>query len=327
MLLVNETPFHVIHQVADLLDVRLAAVVIVKSTFDLCGGDRLLSSAEQVPLVADIAETPFGVFHGEHYFKKRGADLCVLGSVRRQEPVTSAHVRLRVGPSWAQELLVVGDRVWLPGASPGELRAGPPRPFTQLPLGYEYAYGGAAEYNGEAAPYPENPVGRGFYHEAAQAEGKPLPNIEGAAGPPVRTWADRPPVAGWGPYPSYWGLRAATCVEVDRERSVVTRIDPGVNNHAHPDLVFDALPPRCPIRIEGLHDAPIAFTMPEPPAAVEIVLGGVSGPVPAPIDGVFVWADAGKVVFTQRARFDYEFRPEEVRRVAVKMRDGRIGVG
>jgi hypothetical protein len=318
----NDTPFHAIGQVADLLEPPLAAVVVVKATFDLADDGTLRPSEHAMPLVPDILQTPFGEIHGELYFKKRGLDLCVLGTVRRSEPVTTARVRLSVGSAFCHELVVSGDRYWLPSAWRSGLKPSSPRTFTEMPLGYGRAFGGAAEFNGLGAPYPDNPLGLGYYLKAEQAEGSRLPNIEDATEPPLLRWDERPKVAGWGPYPSYWGLRATANVEVDPENYVVTRVDPGIFNHAHPDLVLDPLPPGTPIRIEGLHEAPISLRVPRAPAEVTVTIGERTHQVTAPIDGIFIWADAAKVVITQRARFSYEFRAGEIRRAAVTMRRG-----
>lgn len=317
MKVVNQSPFHAIVQVADLLTPELAAVVIVKSTLDFDEDGRLAISAQQMPLVPDTLETPFGELHGELFFKKRGVDLCVLGTVTRAQPVRYTQLRLRVGERWAHELLVIGDRRWVDtGAG---LVASEPLPFQQLPLGYSHAYGGRVEFNGQTATNPDNPIGRGYYTEVEQAHNGPLPNIEAAAGPHVRHWKDTPPVVGWGPYPSYWQLRAARQVEVDGERYVVTRIDPGVFNHAHPELVFDELPSGTPIIIEGMREAAIRLWVPKPPAEVEVHVGDEVRMIPAPIDGLFLWTDVRKLVITQRARFDYVFAPKQLRQAIVRV--------
>lgn len=318
----NETPFEAIWQVADLREPPLAAVIIVKATFDLAADGSLRPSDDPMPLVPELMQTRYGELHSEIFFKKRGVDLCVLGTVRRPEPVTSTRVRLCVGQSRRNELIVQGDRYWLPSRSSKTLEPTDPRPFTEMVLGYSGAFGGAAELNGMPAPYPDNPSGRGYYLEAEGAEQSPLPNIEAAAERPIRRWDERPKVAGWGPYPMYWGLRAEANVEIDPETARLTRVDPGIFNHAHPDLVFDALPPGTPIWIEGLDERSLALRVPEEPAAVEVTIGAKTRRVRAPIDGLFIWADAGKVVVTQRALFDYEFHPEEIRRAAVTMGRG-----
>ena len=58
-------------------------------------------------------------------------------------------------------------------------------------------------------------------------------------------------------------------------------------------------------------------------APTKLQLGSETKLLPAPIDGVFLWADAAKVVITQRARFSYVFSPETVRRIKVCSRSFR----
>ncbi|MFV8755110.1 DUF2169 domain-containing protein [Nannocystaceae bacterium ST9] len=317
MKVVNVSPFHAIVQVADMLAAELPSVVIIKASYDYDDEGRLTISEQIMPLSPDPLETPFGELHGELFFKKQGVDLCVLGSVERAQPITQARLRLRVGDRWAHELLVFGDRHWVPGSQ--DLQASVPLPFTSMPLGYSHAFGGRVEYNGQVATHPENPVGRGYYTELDQARGQRLPNIELAAGPRVHDWRTPVPVAGWGPYPSFWQLRAAKHVHVDGENYTVQRVDPGVFNHAHPDLVFDELPTGTPILIEGLRDQTIRLRVPPPPVEVEVRVGDQVRMIPAPIDGLFVWTDARKLVVTARARFDYVFQPKQLRQAIVRL--------
>src|SRR5215207_9230877 len=68
-------------------------------------------------------------------------------------------VRARVGAR-EKTLLVFGDRYW-----DGQ-RASPPKPFEQMPIGWERAYGGSG--------FPPNPVGKG---RASQDGVQWLPNI------------------------------------------------------------------------------------------------------------------------------------------------------
>jgi hypothetical protein len=301
---------------ADLLTPELAAVVIIKSTLDFDDEGRFTVSAQQMPLVPDPLETPFGELHGELFFKKRGVDLCVLGTVTREQPVHYARLRLRVGERWVHDLLVMGDRQWTPSAA--GLVASEPPPFKQMPLGYSHAYGGRVEFNGQAAANPDNPIGRGYYTDIEQARHGRLPNIETGTGQRVQQWQDAAPVVGWGPYPSYWQLRAARQVEIDAEQYSVVRVDPGVFNHAHPELVFDELLAGTPIHIEGMREAAIRLRVPAPPAEVEVHVGHDIRMIAAPIDGLFIWTDPRKLVITQRARFDYVHQPNQLRQAIVR---------
>lgn len=80
-------------------------------------------------------------------------------------PATGCAVRVRIGPV-SKTLVAMGDRHW-----EGE-RATAPKSFTQMPIAWERAYGGA--------DYAANPVGIG--REPLQGL-RPLPNVESPAAP------------------------------------------------------------------------------------------------------------------------------------------------
>lgn len=316
MQLLNGSPFDVKVQLAAPRGERLACVII-KSTYDLRadGGGQL--ATEQLPLITQYLPTTYGTFHGEVFFRKQGVDLCVMGTLERERLVTSASVFLHVGERQFG-LSVTGDRVWVRAG--GQLVPSAPVPFRQMPLGYDRAFGGHRVFNdGTGVLFADNPTGRGYYEREEQAEEQPLPNIEQLGMPPLASWRDVTPVAGWGPYPSFWGLRARKSVELDKGTNEVRNISPTLFNHAHPVLVFDALPSELPIRVEGLTDRRLGLRVPTPPASVRAQVAGEIREVPAPIDGVFIWCDDKKLVLTQRARFAYDVQSEEHREVQVKL--------
>jgi len=317
MQLDNESTFDAKVQVADLMKDELRGVVIVKSTFDIHPDGRLTVSDAPMPMVLDRLETPFGEIHGELFFNKQGADVCLLGSVKRKAPVKEAWLRLVVGER-VDELVVYGDRFWLPRVHGPGLEPSAPHPFTELPLGYHYTYGGSSEYNGMDVALADNPVGRGYYIDQEQAEKNRLPNIEPARGPHVRHWDDKGEIVGWGPYPMYWGLRASRSVDIDDRSKMVSKIHPRLFNHAHPRLCIPKLHPGQPIQVYGMREHPFELRVPELPVQVELMLGERSTPLDAPIDGVFAWVDAKKLVVTQRARFGYQMRAKEIRKVTVR---------
>jgi hypothetical protein len=111
-------------------------------------------------------------------------------------------------------------------------------------------------------------------------------------------------------------------VLVDGENYLVRSVDPGIFNHAHPDLVLDELTPGTRITVEGLSEKDFVVAVPEEPTEVEVRIGDRARVVAAPIDGVFIWTEERKVVVTQRARFDYVFRREELRQAVVLSRRG-----
>jgi len=190
--------------------------------------------------------------------------------------------------------------------------ASEPEPFQELPLSYERAYGGKTTFDYEEVVFPDNPFGRGYYLTDADAEGRPLANIELAAGLPVRSWSDRPAVAGWGPYPCFWGLRAREAVTPGE--SGLPHVSPRLNNNAHPELVLPALPEGAEVRIAGLRAADVVVPVPELSARFEVAVGGAVIAAPElKVDGVFVWADLAQVTVTARGLFTYPYNRGESR--------------
>jgi hypothetical protein len=186
-----------------------------------------------------------------------------------------------------------------------------------MPLCYERAFGGTAKVNGEDVPWPDNPIGRGYCESRDEVLGKALPNIESDSARADAPWSARPPVAGWGPYPMYWGMRASRAVKLDQKTGAILDIAPELFNHAHPDLILERVEPGCPVRIVGVRPQPIAFDVPTERPRVDVRVGESQSEAWGELDGLFIWIDAGRVVVTWRARFRYAVRPEELRQAVL----------
>jgi hypothetical protein len=318
MELVNASPFKAALLPMDLGRGDVVAVVIAKATFDFDDRGVTAPAAEPMPLVKQLLETPYGIIHDEHFFKKQGIDLCVLGHVRRSRPVFEARVRMTCGPRrW--ELLVLGDRRWQRSYGK-QLLPSPPTRFTEMPLGYSHAFGGEVKIGELAYAYPANPKGRGFYRTVEEAENQLVHNIDDPRQAPA-TWN---PVAlrpiGWGPYPNFWALRGSAAILSDPDTGEVRSVAPTLFNHAHPDLVLDRVQSGERISIDGLQERAVEVGVPAPPARIYLTLGTESRELDAPIDGLFIWTDERKLVVTQRARFRYPIRARELRTVHVYAR-------
>jgi hypothetical protein len=72
MKLVNATPFPAALLRTDVGAGDVVAVAIVKSTFDFDDRGATAPAVEPMPLVKQFLETPFGLFHDEHFSKKQG---------------------------------------------------------------------------------------------------------------------------------------------------------------------------------------------------------------------------------------------------------------
>jgi len=311
----------VLHFARDLPDHGVQSIVLLKVTYEADRQGALVPAREPMPIVQDILETPFGVFHTEMIDVKDGADIGVLGTVRRSQSVTALRLALRVNQYPVADLLVVGDRRWVQtahGLMPSE-----PTPFHEMPLSYRRAFGGRTEWDHEPNAWPENPDGVGYYLNEAQAEGKPLPNFEASQGPRIAKWSDRPPVAGWGPYPFLWSLRALEGVvpQGTADRPLMPQLRNCLYNNAHPSLVVRALSPGDVIQIDGMYDTPIAWRLPFEQLVLDVRIGE-EAPFQAvgTLDGAWLWCDVGKLTLTHRARFNYRFRRGEVRSIRTTLR-------
>jgi hypothetical protein len=310
----NQTPFQArLLRVQRAEDAPVDGALVLKATFEQDAKRRWVPTAEQLPIMNEPLPTAFGVFHGETFMRKDGVDVGVLGTVRLARPLRSAEVTVSIG-SKKSTLIVYGDRRWVRSGT--GLVASRPEPFQEMPLSYERAYGGKTIHDYEERTWMDNPVGRGYYLSEEGAEGKPLANIESAAARPVRLWSDQAPVAGWGPYPFFWGLRACEAIKPSEpvDEPGLPNISTRINNNAHPDLVVPVLPQDADIRISGLRSDATTYTVPRLGLRLEVKTGdAVIAEPPIEIDGVFVWADLGHVTVTARARFQYPYNRGEIR--------------
>lgn len=111
------------------------------------------------------------------------------------KPVTADEVQLKMG-SVDKSLAVIGNRYWRALLTPTD-----PEPFTELPINYEYAFGGK--------DHKPNPTGKGMDEIDVFGEMRlPMPNIEDPNNL-VTSTSHRPNPAGFGPLDMMWEQRAA----------------------------------------------------------------------------------------------------------------------
>ncbi len=205
---------------------RELLVVVIKGTFVLPKtGEPVRLADEQLPLI--MADT----FTGEPGFsapvqeidfapRKHACDVLLTGHARAPagRQVTRLRAGLRVGPM-EKVFDVVGDRVWQAGLA--TITASEPQPFTQMPVSYDRAFGGADRHSEDPAEhdaYLPNPVGRGWHKHLKNAwvDGSPLPNIE-AVGQGVSFPTDKRPPVALGPLGRGWLQRARFAGTYDQQ--------------------------------------------------------------------------------------------------------------
>ena len=196
-------------------------VVVVKGTFDFpAPGEEPRLAEQQVPFVyADTftGEPGFSapVDESDFAFRKPRCDVLLNGRAYAPggKPAERVTVGLKVGPM-RKAFDVVGDRVW--SATPVRTVPEPPRPFTEMPITYDRAFGGEDRAHPDPARhsvYMPNPIGRGYHRETASelVDGRPLPNTEERERPvtapdePYRPMSFGPIGRGWQPRLGYAG--------------------------------------------------------------------------------------------------------------------------
>lgn len=126
---------------------------------------------------------------------------------RGGRPATKVDIRLKVA-NVDKTLRVFGDRKIKRSAFGVSLTR--PKPFTQMPILYERAFGGTdlRDENPKRHRWePRNPVGVGFGVRKKHIVGTPAPNIE-VPGSPYRDWRKGEP-AGFGAIARHWLPRVA----------------------------------------------------------------------------------------------------------------------
>jgi hypothetical protein len=177
-------------------DGRELLIVAVKATFSIpANGEEPSLAEEQVPLIeADEFNGKPGfsaTLHETDYaHRKPLCDVLLNGSAYAPggRPTKSVIVSLQVG-KMKKAFQVVGDRIW-DRSLLFFLKPTSPKPFIQLPISYDRAFGGMDQIEGKpdkVKTYLKNPIGIGYYpltkHKALI--GKPLPNTQ-EIGHPVK---------------------------------------------------------------------------------------------------------------------------------------------
>jgi len=196
---------------------RELLVVVIKGTFVLPqAGEPVRLHEEQRPLI--MADTFTGapgfsapVQEIDFAPRKPACDVLLVGHARAPagRQVSRLRAGLRVGVM--QKVFdVVGHRTWQVGLS--GICASAPAPFTEMPISYDIAFGGADRHIEDASEhdaYALNPIGRGWHKhlKSAWVDGQPLPNTE-EPGRPVSFPNERYQPMSLGPLGRGWPQRA-----------------------------------------------------------------------------------------------------------------------
>lgn len=206
--------------------------------------------------------------------EKQGTDVLMSGHAKAPRGKTTRQmlVKMSVGPL-AKGVNVVGNRLWTLGG------ASEPLPFSQMPLGYDRAYGGpdlSGDLEATTSWYEPNPVGKGYTSNVSWPEGTVLPNLE-VPGRPLTSPTDRPQSVSFGPIAPHWPQRRRYggtydfAWEKDRLPLLPLDFDPRFHQQAPEDQqVPGFLRGGEPVRLDGVHpDGPLQFDLPRVSLACE----------------------------------------------------------
>jgi hypothetical protein len=243
---------------------------------------------------------------------KPRTDIHVLATATApgDRPVASWNVELRVG-TLTKTLRVTGPRHWYHRAL-GGWRLSAPEPCTEVPLRYEYAYGGTLRRDdSESEVLEENPVGMGFTRPSLLRIGEEIsaPRIESPA-EPISELGKRYKPEGMSPLAPAWLPRRAHAGTFDDrwrqgpQPQLPADFNYAFYNSAHPDLIY----PRYlfgdeDISFENLHRGkPISTRLPGLEVGILVYFKeGGAGVAPIWLDTLVLDAQQQRVHLTWRA--------------------------
>lgn len=294
----------------------MGASVSVRATYDYADGALTLAEAQPWTVALEPLETPYGELDGADPWGRAGVDVFVLGLAHAPDgaAVPSMELGVAVG-AWRHAIRVIGDRAWV---RVGEgLLATRPAPFAVMPLHIGRAYGGKSKWDGLDVPFGDNPEGRGFAIDEAQAEGAALPNLE-LLGREVASWRDQPEPAGVGFCPLHAGARVRAGAEFDTTTGQIMRVTPRLFQAAWPWMVAPSARVGEVVSAWGIDEAgPWSFALPDAPARLTLAFDDEVITPALEVSQIGFETEFHRVFITWRHAFKYHVYPRQKRVVAL----------
>ena len=312
----NETELQAhVFRAAPWLDTILA-MVVAKATYLVAENGEVSLDENPIPALSEPMETPFGTLPNDIIPQKSGVDLLVLGQAYAPDgkQTDKMAVSFQVG-NFKHTLAIVGDRFWAKnklGVSPTA-----PKPFITMPVTSDYAYGGKALLQQKEIPNGNNPVGKGFILDKAEADGVALPNIEDPQDI-ITSWESQPIPAGFGPIPLATQITAERGIVEDPETKM-PRVKPEFFNCAHPKMIMPELQLGDQVTLEGMTpEGVFTFTVPDLTLEAELSLEEQPFTFPMRMDTLCLFPEERRFFIALRAGFKYRFTPEQIRVIRVR---------
>jgi hypothetical protein len=318
MKLVNETPFPAKLFRMTIDDNRMAGSLALRVTYEW-GRNGFEPAAEQDWIVSEGQwDTPYGPMAGDLLFFRDGVDIFILGAARppHGQSANVIDVQAELG-EWRYGVRVFGNRFWQHTAF--GLAPSAPAPITSIPLTLANAFGGKVKWDGLDAPFGPNPDGKGFYLDAAEAEAKPLPNIEDPACL-ISKWDDRPMPVGMGLCPPQFAGKYIPLIDPEtHELNVSARLF----NAAFPAMIAPRALPGDLLTVRGIAPMP-EVKLPIPADLYEVTLSFDDEVIKRvlAIDQVGLEFDRRRMFVSYRYPFRYILYPRQQRRCVLRRKEG-----
>ena len=304
--LTNRTPLPAALHMTELSpELPRVAFLVAKATWRWDAAGRLeLDDQEPVGVFDEDEETELGLLPRDNLPRQDEAfEVILLGAAYPPggRPASWCPAALSVG-AVRRELMVIGDREWLPLDAPSYQRTiSQPRSFERMPLTWDRAFGGSSKVlldpDAEITlSHRLNPLGTGFDpapaarvmgRQVGVPEGWPridlrrrLPNVE-RPDDRVAEWGSDPAPGGWATVPldsPMHGQRLADSRALEREPGP-SLPHPEVMFRAHPDWILPLPAAGAPIVMDGLTPSGgrVELGLPRLRVLADWVVGDASG--------------------------------------------------
>jgi len=190
-----------------------ARIAVIKATYEIASNRGLIIAEEQVPIclvdryAAEPGKSSIVSASDGAYFKP-ATDIIVVGNVYAPKAKKTKCVDASLSVGRLRKVIrVFGDRKWSYSQLFGVKKSSPTL-FTEMPLSWERAFGGADTFHKNPKHHrwePRNPIGTGFRitKSAESLDGLPLPNLENPADL-IGRWDSHPIPCGVGHTANNW---------------------------------------------------------------------------------------------------------------------------
>lgn len=306
---------------------------LVKATYQIINGQGIALADEQLPVNpagqywSDPDKSSYK-YEPETAFYKPATDIVLIGhACAPKSGVTSLNVGLNVGPL-KKVIRITGDRYWV--KTLGIVTMTKPKPFERISLVYERAFGGWDRSHKDPNRHtfePRNPVGTGFRNKNGKfEEGIKLPNLEDPRRP-LKSFKDKPRVAGFGFISPHWQPRDALAGTYDaawmkaKMPLLPTDFDMRFFNAAPADQIAPGyLRSDLPVMIQNASpNGLIRFSLPgvAPPQCSVELRGNAKHELKTNLDTVIINTDESLVFLIWRTNLILRNGPQDV--VAIKI--------